>query len=115
MIRLSCMKFVKIWQMLIRFGEVQLLPVNAVRRFQQIQFAQYIFGADVAMLAHSHMQDHVALFVNRHIVDKRAQIRYAFTPLALSRIISVEHTSELQSRENLVCRLLIEKKKKSYI
>src|SRR5690606_40207950 len=27
---------------------------------------------------------------------------------------SEEHTSELQSRENLVCRLLLEKKKKSY-
>src|SRR5436309_5843729 len=28
---------------------------------------------------------------------------------------SEEHTSELQSRENLVCRLLLEKKKKKYI
>src|SRR5690606_41569085 len=27
---------------------------------------------------------------------------------------SEEHTSELQSRENLVCRLLLEKKNKSY-
>src|SRR5207302_8841550 len=27
---------------------------------------------------------------------------------------SEEHTSELQSRENLVCRLLLEKKKRSY-
>src|SRR5690606_40346891 len=30
----------------------------------------------------------------------------------LDRIRSEEHTSELQSRENLVCRLLLEKKKK---
>src|SRR5690606_39759635 len=29
-----------------------------------------------------------------------------------SRFRSEEHTSELQSRENLVCRLLLEKKKK---
>src|SRR5690606_42025371 len=29
-----------------------------------------------------------------------------------NRIRSEEHTSELQSRENLVCRLLLEKKKK---
>src|SRR5436309_9793871 len=28
---------------------------------------------------------------------------------------SEEHTSELQSRENLVCRLLLEKKKISYV
>src|SRR5690606_41962760 len=32
-----------------------------------------------------------------------------------SRIRSEEHTSELQSRENLVCRLLLEKKKKKNI
>src|SRR5690606_41864195 len=31
------------------------------------------------------------------------------------RMRSEEHTSELQSRENLVCRLLLEKKKKSNI
>src|SRR5436309_12430286 len=29
----------------------------------------------------------------------------------VSRLRSEEHTSELQSRENLVCRLLLEKKK----
>src|SRR5690606_39991562 len=29
----------------------------------------------------------------------------------LSKLRSEEHTSELQSRENLVCRLLLEKKK----
>src|SRR5436309_13059350 len=32
--------------------------------------------------------------------------------LLFSRSRSEEHTSELQSRENLVCRLLLEKKKK---
>src|SRR5690606_41878422 len=37
--------------------------------------------------------------------ERRAQLR-----LALLRR-SEEHTSELQSRENLVCRLLLEKKK----
>src|SRR5690606_39699649 len=33
----------------------------------------------------------------------------------LSVLRSEEHTSELQSRENLVCRLLLEKKKKAYM
>src|SRR5436309_2679380 len=47
----------------------------------------------------------------------RINLRGALPPgifpkdLALQR--SEEHTSELQSRENLVCRLLLEKKKKS--
>src|SRR3712207_9362788 len=35
--------------------------------------------------------------------------RKAFNPLSVSR--SEEHTSELQSRQYLVCRLLLEKKK----
>src|SRR5690606_41006875 len=33
-------------------------------------------------------------------------------PAAVRGLRSEEHTSELQSRENLVCRLLLEKKKK---
>src|SRR5207302_9221958 len=35
------------------------------------------------------------------------------TRVGESQIRSEEHTSELQSRENLVCRLLLEKKKNS--
>src|SRR5690606_41709652 len=37
--------------------------------------------------------------------------RNLFTVSTQSRLRSEEHTSELQSRENLVCRLLLEKKK----
>src|SRR2546430_8576628 len=36
-------------------------------------------------------------------------------PLKYEDIRSEEHTSELQSQSNLVCRLLLEKKKKSAI
>src|SRR5690606_40569068 len=39
------------------------------------------------------------------IIDKEKAMRYGVAPR------SEEHTSELQSRENLVCRLLLEKKK----
>src|SRR5436309_15611045 len=38
----------------------------------------------------------------------------AILPDAIRRSRSEEHTSELQSRENLVCRLLLEKKKKDH-
>src|SRR5204862_7984029 len=38
--------------------------------------------------------------------------REARTALAEKRLRSEEHTSELQSRRDLVCRLLLEKKKK---
>src|SRR5690606_26198371 len=40
--------------------------------------------------------DHLMVFVGRSFFETRSE----------------EHTSELQSRENLVCRLLLEKKKK---
>src|SRR5207302_4658026 len=42
---------------------------------------------------------------------KAAQRRIARDPRAGDPARSEEHTSELQSRENLVCRLLLEKKK----
>src|SRR5438874_7852034 len=38
--------------------------------------------------------------------------RYSAEPAAWARVRSEEHTSELQSRRDLVCRLLLEKKKK---
>src|SRR5690606_41232489 len=41
------------------------------------------------------------------MVDRRCAIAITVFPCR-----SEEHTSELQSRENLVCRLLLEKKKK---
>src|SRR2546430_12200080 len=42
--------------------------------------------------------------------SKPAQVRESERPRRLER--SEEHTSELQSQSNLVCRLLLEKKKK---
>src|SRR5690606_39342092 len=43
-----------------------------------------------------------------------AQMEYFFHSMDIATKLSrsEEHTSELQSRENLVCRLLLEKKKK---
>src|SRR5690606_41460962 len=48
---------------------------------------------------------------------RRLQLRpnsWRHVPSILSPHRSEEHTSELQSRENLVCRLLLEKKKTIY-
>src|SRR5690606_41260138 len=47
----------------------------------------------------------------RRIVRGRDNRRAGGGGPALGAIRSEEHTSELQSRENLVCRLLLEKKK----
>src|SRR5436309_13189017 len=43
---------------------------------------------------------------------KKAWLRGQCATLTSRSLRSEEHTSELQSRENLVCRLLLEKKKK---
>src|SRR5690606_38281246 len=39
--------------------------------------------------------------------------RFRYDPVLAKEYRSEEHTSELQSRENLVCRLLLEKKKRA--
>src|SRR5438093_10956367 len=46
------------------------------------------------------------------LIDWIAVVRYARRFSALDAARSEEHTSELQSLTNLVCRLLLEKKKK---
>src|SRR5688572_32617309 len=43
---------------------------------------------------------------------RRALLRHGAVRHARRRLRSEEHTSELQSQSNLVCRLLLEKKKK---
>src|SRR5690606_39888915 len=62
-------------------------------------------------------QEQVALGI--HLDHLQVLDGHAFAPHASGKRLplehrSEEHTSELQSRENLVCRLLLEKKKKTY-
>src|SRR3712207_7611110 len=55
---------------------------------------------------------------NFHLQSQKANVTMlfadirGFTPLSEALSRSEEHTSELQSRQYLVCRLLLEKKKK---
>src|SRR5438445_7253655 len=44
--------------------------------------------------------------------DQAGQLMTKLTPKQIEQVRSEEHTSELQSRQYLVCRLLLEKKKK---
>src|SRR2546422_3911037 len=55
-----------------------------------------------------HQRDPVTKISNSHFIPSNSGF-------ALSRSRSEEHTSELQSRLHLVCRLLLEKKKKNRI
>src|SRR5919107_3095134 len=45
------------------------------------------------------------------VLNLRGRFENSLLPMYRSRIRSEEHTSELQSRQYLVCRLLLEKKK----
>src|SRR5690606_40399308 len=67
--------------------------------------------ATIALLVAHHRAFGYRHFVVNHIWTSPGQLADLRGRLAETR--SEEHTSELQSRENLVCRLLLEKKKKS--
>src|SRR5690606_41481900 len=54
------------------------------------------------------LDEHMAEILESEDLDEDQQKKLAYL-----RIRSEEHTSELQSRENLVCRLLLEKKKRN--
>src|SRR5690606_41661839 len=56
---------------------------------------------------------HILVVPKRHAVELTEVDPESLQSVILAR--SEEHTSELQSRENLVCRLLLEKKKKKNI
>src|SRR5439155_22702945 len=67
-------------------------------------------GARLAQLAH----DERVLGRPRSHEGERARGRVRRAPVAPGGRRSEEHTSELQSRGHLVCRLLLEKKKTTY-
>src|SRR2546429_1384457 len=59
---------------------------------------------------------YTTLFRSSRPLDAEMQVRRELVPVArrsVARVRSEEHTSELQSRLHLVCRLLLEKKKKN--
>src|SRR5690606_16696536 len=55
----------------------------------------------------------LALATSRRVLDVVCVLVAGAGVVLLTGLRSEEHTSELQSRENLVCRLLLEKKKKT--
>src|SRR2546422_8561314 len=71
-------------------------------------------GIEVAL---DGIERHRAAGQHRHIADRTAQSSDVVGSAVVHRrenLRSEEHTSELQSRLHLVCRLLLEKKKNKY-
>src|SRR2546422_5434637 len=62
-------------------------------------------AADVEILAHGHVHEAA------HAAQRPRDVALAPHVLGEDEVRSEEHTSELQSRLHLVCRLLLEKKK----
>src|SRR5688572_31248080 len=69
------------------------------------------FQVLIATLLSARTQDATTLAASTRLF-KAARTPRAMAKLTVRRIRSEEHTSELQSQSNLVCRLLLEKKKK---
>src|SRR5258707_2717266 len=67
------------------------------------------------------VRGHLRTTAGLTVIDVDRSIRVAIgvgTPLSASNVAarrSEEHTSELQSRQYLVCRLLLEKKKRKHV
>src|SRR5690606_42157020 len=60
-------------------------------------------------------ENHLDVFTTFHNAKSFVRISRLDCFETRTKLRSEEHTSELQSRENLVCRLLLEKKKKPTI
>src|SRR2546430_5362081 len=99
---------VEVWRKLQRYGTVPLgnsgylLPSNPTNeeRFQWLATAIRKYGGD-ASIVHVRSIDNIS---TPQLIGRFAEAR------AREYERSEEHTSELQSQSNLVCRLLLEKK-----
>src|SRR5690606_41413659 len=73
----------------------------------------YVPNLSVGPMVCEAVRPHVTIPIDVHLmVSPVDRIVGDFARAGANLIRSEEHTSELQSRENLVCRLLLEKKKK---
>src|SRR5690606_41952731 len=93
-------------------GAHRVLPSFPTRRSSDLDDGERV-GRDLLCqppLAQQRAIEHGRLAGAEHGRDHRGVVELVG---AVGRDRSEEHTSELQSRENLVCRLLLEKKKKS--
>src|SRR3712207_1709385 len=73
------------------------------------------FGAVLMIAGATRMKPEtlpISLYLNLSCGDLDAALAVASILIIISMLRSEEHTSELQSRQYLVCRLLLEKKKK---
>src|SRR5690606_41380064 len=89
---------------------LRALPSFPTRRSSDLRFRT---SREQSVWVLNQLQEHG--WIEKQVDQATLQSTFAFTRygrLFTEPFRSEEHTSELQSRENLVCRLLLEKKKK---
>src|SRR3712207_6126382 len=109
----------KVFQGIGRYGV--LLALIALVVFGWLRYENFLGTFNVlSVLRYNSMFALVALGMCFVIITGGIDLSVGSTP-ALGSVVaailsprSEEHTSELQSRQNLVCRLLLEKKKKKH-
>src|SRR3989475_6127706 len=84
-----------------------LFPYTTLFRSPQIDIAHIVSPSPLTPLGSKGLGESSSMTVPAVIANA---VSDALAPLGI-RIRSEEHTSELQSQSNLVCRLLLEKKK----
>src|SRR2546430_12681473 len=82
-----------------------LFPYTTLFRSQPTPVLRFAFAIGAMRRNHLHA------FAPKLLVERIAVIRAIADQVLRLRLRSEEHTSELQSQSNLVCRLLLEKKK----
>src|SRR3712207_7938028 len=87
-----------------------LFPYTTLFRSQLFEAMNAIFDFEqISLCVHEKDREWFADYAE-HAADGLFDVRYVPDTYALGEERSEEHTSELQSRQYLVCRLLLEKK-----
>src|SRR5207237_3914063 len=89
----------------------ELFTASEVARFCQVDLKTIHNWADRGEIRHFRTPGRHLRFRRVDVLDFLRKYGYPVSGNAGSRRRSEEHTSELQSHLNLVCRLLLEKKK----
>src|SRR5690606_29958788 len=92
------------------YDVIRIASENAMENGEKTAEAYEIFHLKKRGKAHTHVGTVTATSYEGALAEAKKQFGEMKPVVNIWR--SEEHTSELQSRENLVCRLLLEKKKK---
>src|SRR5438093_7610588 len=97
------------------FFVVLISAVSSLLYFPLLRCALFFFfnGTATTEIYTLSLHDALPIFSSETVCHLARALKVSFLPRMFQRRRSEEHTSELQSLTNLVCRLLLEKKKQT--